>query len=203
MDKLSQLHNLKEVKESILVEMKEIKKLYKYSELPNARELAQHIEYNCIYTLREDFAGVNEKEFPNEVGTYLFHKVFMDYCPYLYMKWYEENYINYNDGNPIVKVEGYKQAVNDLKNTYAKDFPNSYEKMVFVDLKRVVLGNLLNVEEQYQEMLMTYRYLLANRNLKEKKTQNELIEMLEILEGIDAQTKNIKMQIKNLALKKS
>lgn len=176
--------------------------LYKYLDLPNARELAKHIEYNCFYYLREDFGDLDAKEFPNEVGTYLFHKVFMDYCPFLYIKWCEENSLGFNSNCPFQQGEDYNQAVQNLRKTYAKDFSKASDKMVFVDLKRTVLGNLINVEEQYEEMLLAYRYIISNNQLKEKKTQNELIEMLGLLKGIDEQTKSLKHQIEKLVLKK-
>lgn len=203
MDKLFQLQSLNEVKDYILVEMRETKKLYKYTDLPNARELAQQIDYSCVYYFMEDFKDLNKNEFPSEVGTYLFHKVFMDYCPYLYIKWYDDNSLKRNERNPLLNVEDHKAAVKALKNTYAKDFSGSEDKMVFIDLKRTVLGNLLHVEEQHEEMLKMHRNILANRNLSEKKVQKELTEMLEILQGIDAQTKNLKNRFEKLVFEKS
>lgn len=198
-----QLQNLQDVIDCILTAMKEQKKLHKYSDLPNARDLAQQIKYNCLYYLREDFGDLDAKEFPNEVGTYLFHKVFMEYCPFIYIKLYEENNLGFNSDSPFQQGEDYNQAVQNLRKTYAKDFSKASDKMVFVDLKRTVLGNLINEEEQYEEMLQAYGYILSNNQLKEKGTQKELIEMLELLEGIDEQTKSLKHRIEKLLLKKS
>lgn len=201
MEKLFQLHSVKEVKEFILVEIKEAKKEHKYTNLPNARDMATQIEYSCYYYLKEDFNDINPKDFSSQVGTYLFHKVFMDYCPYLYMKWYDKNSLEMDRQNPLCGVKDYQAAVKSLKTEYTKEFPSSADKMVFVDLKRTVLGNLTYQEEQFEDLLRMHLFILERRNLKEKKMEKELIEMLELLQGIEEQAKTLKYRYQKILFK--